>query len=210
MRNKKQGRFITIEGIDGAGKSTQARALATHLSQKGQRTKLSREPGGAPGAEDIRKLLVEGEPEKWSPETEILLFTAARRDHVEKLIRPTIGAGDTLICDRFADSTRVYQGAVRSSLRSMVDALHELMIGIEPDLTIIIDMDPEIALKRGLSRNSGEDRFEDFGLPFQKALRQGFLELAEEFPQRCHIVDGNADSQSVSASIAKVVDAFYG
>ncbi len=199
-----RGAFISIEGIDGAGKSTQSRALAEMLRARGHAPVMTREPGGAPGAEDIRRLLVEGEPEKWSPETEILLFTAARRDHVEKLITPTLEAGGLVISDRFADSTRVYQGAVRASLRGMVDALHSLMIGIEPDLTLIIDMDPELALKRGLSRQSGEDRFEDFGLEFQQALRAGFVELAREFPKRCRLIDGNRAAEEIAADLSAI------
>jgi dTMP kinase len=136
---------------------------------------LTREPGGAPGAEDIRRLLVEGDPARWSPETEILLFTAARRDHLERTIRPALAAGQDVITDRFADSTRVYQGATRGDLRGLVDTIHDAAIGVEPDLTLILDMDPAIALDRGLARSSGEDRFEEFGLPFQEKLRAGFL-----------------------------------
>ena len=134
------------------------------MREHGNSVVLTREPGGSPGAEEIRKLLVEGDPNRWSPETEILLFYAARRDHVERTILPALERGDIVISDRFADSTRVYQGAVRSDLRETVDAIHDLMIAFEPDRTFIIDMDPDAALARGLARKSGEDRFEDFGL----------------------------------------------
>ena len=198
--------FITFEGIDGSGKSTQARALADHLRSKGRDVILTREPGGSPGAEEIRALVLTGDPDRWSAETEILLFTAARRDHLEKTILPALGRGQTVISDRFADSTRVYQGATRGDLRTMVDNLHALMIGIEPDLTFIIDMDPATALHRGLARRSGEDRFEDMGLQFQQTLRAGFLKLAQTFPARCILIDGNRDPATVSADIAARAD----
>jgi len=199
-----QGRFITFEGIDGSGKSTQAKALAATLKAKGQDVTLTREPGGSPGAEEIRQLVLTGDPDRWSAETEILLFTAARRDHLEKTINPAIAAGKTVISDRFADSTRIYQGATRGDLQSMVDDLHTLMIGREPDLTFVIDMDPEIALARGLARNSGEDRFEDFGLSFQQTLRAGFLQLAQNNPDRCIVIDGNRAAEEVSSEIANL------
>jgi len=194
-------RFITFEGIDGSGKSTQARLLAETLGNAGQNVHLTREPGGAAGAEDIRKLLVEGDPDRWSAETEILLFTAARRDHLERTIEPNLKAGTTVISDRFADSTRVYQGATRGDLRATVDTLHSLMIGREPDLTFVIDMDPKTALTRGLARDSGEDRFEDMGLAFQEKLRTGFQNLCKEFPTRCQMIDGNRPSDVIAKDI---------
>ena len=190
-------KFLSFEGIDGCGKSTQAKLLAAHFSAELQDVVRTREPGGSVGAEAIRGLLLTGATDKWSPETELLLFTAARRDHFEKTIEPALLAGKMVICDRFADSTRVYQGATRGDLRSKVDQLHATMIGREPDLTLIIDVDPRVALTRGLARNSGEDRFEDFGLEFQEKLRAGFLKLAEEYPQRCHLVDGNRPAKDV-------------
>ncbi len=193
-----QAKFITFEGIDGSGKSTQARRLAARLGG----AVLTREPGGSPGAEEIRQLLLTGDPDRWSAETEILLFTAARRDHLEKTINPALAAGQTVISDRFADSTRVYQGATRGDLRDTVDRLHEVMIGREPDLTFIIDMDPAKALERGLARKSGEDRFEDFGLPFQETLRHGFLALAKSAPERCILIDGNRSEDEVASDIA--------
>ncbi len=196
-----RGRFITFEGIDGSGKSTQLRRLAESLTALGTKVVTTREPGGAPGAEEIRNLVLTGDPDRWSAETEILLFTASRRDHLEKTINPALDAGKTLISDRFADSTRVYQGATRGDLRPMVDQLHSLMIGAEPDLTFIIDMDPAVALERGLARNSGEDRFEDFGLGFQETLRAGFLKLAEDFADRCVVIDGNREAEAVAADI---------
>ena len=195
------GRFITFEGIDGSGKSTQSRRFAELLTARGDEIILTREPGGSTGAEEIRNLVLTGETDRWSAETEILLFTAARRDHMEKTISPALAAGKTVVCDRFADSTRVYQGATRGDLRGKVDQLHSAMIAREPDLTLIIDVDPEIALARGLARNSGEDRFEDFGLPFQQKLRAGFLALAEQYPQRCRIIDGNRSPDAIFTDV---------
>lgn len=194
------GLFISLEGIDGSGKSTQARLLADRLGAR-----LTREPGGSPGAEEIRALLVQGESGRWSAETEILLFTAARRDHLERTIRPALAAGEVVVTDRFADSTRVYQGASPDSrgadLRATVDLLHTAMIGVEPDLTFVIDMDPEAALARGLARRSGEDRFESRGAGFQTRLRAGFLALAAEFPARVQVIDGNRPADVIAAQI---------
>lgn len=200
------GRFITFEGIDGSGKSTQARLLAEHLRAAGQDVVLTREPGGSGGAEEIRRLLVEGDPDRWSAETEILLFTAARRDHLEKTILPALERGATVVSDRFADSTRVYQGAARGDLRQLVDRLHEQVIVAEPDVTFIIDMPPEAALQRGLARQSGEDRFEDMGLEFQIKLREGFLALADEAPHRCRLIDGNDEVDRVAQAVIAELD----
>lgn len=196
------GRFITFEGIDGSGKSTQSRRFDEKLRALGHDVILTREPGGSTGAEQIRELVLTGDPDRWSAETELLLFTAARRDHLEKTIEPALAAGRTIVCDRFADSTRVYQGATRGDLRAKVDALHALMIGREPDMTFIIDMDPTIALERGLARKSGEDRFEDFGLGFQETLRHGFLAIANTFADRCIVIDGNRTADQIALEIA--------
>lgn len=200
------GRFITFEGIDGSGKSTQLRLLASQLRGEGEEVVETREPGGAPGAESVRRLLVEGDPDRWSPETEILLFTAARRDHLERTIRPALGRGATVLCDRFADSTRVYQGVARADLRGMVDALHELAIALEPDITLILDLDPETAFDRGCARGGEENRFERLGAGFQARLRQGFLALAEEFPARCRVVSAEGTADEVAARIRRAVD----
>jgi len=199
-------RFITFEGIDGSGKSTQARLLSAFLKAKETDVVLTREPGGSPGAEEIRRLLVEGSPDRWSGETEILLFTAARRDHVEKTIRPALERGATVISDRFADSTRVYQGAARGDLRDMVDKLHDDVIAIEPDLTFVIDMEPGEALSRGLARKSGEDRFEDMGKAFQQKLRDGFHRLVTDNPDRCHLIDGHRDENAIALDIAMITE----
>jgi len=187
------GRFITFEGIDGSGKSTQTKLLATRLQDEGFDIILTREPGGSEGAEEIRDLVLQGATDRWSAETEILLFTAARRDHIERTILPALAQGKIVICDRFADSTRMYQGISRGNLRALVDQLHHLMIPYDPDITILIDMDPEIGLKRAKARATSEERFEDFGLDLQKRMRSGFLELAREFDTRIAVVDGNRD-----------------
>lgn len=193
--------FLSFEGIDGSGKSTQARLLAQKLRDDGLTVQLTREPGGSPGAEEIRKLLVEGGGERWSPETELLLFTAARRDHVERLIQPARARGDWVISDRFADSSRVYQGLVRAENRTLVEELHRLTIGIEPDRTLLIDIDPTDAVSRSQKRASPEDRFESLGLAFQQRLRAGFLALAQEFPDRIRVIDGRGSERQVAARI---------
>jgi len=199
------GRFLTFEGIDGSGKSTQARLLAETLRHGGHEVVLTREPGGSPGAEDIRDLVLNGPPDRWSAETEILLFTAARRDHLERTILPALAAGKVVVCDRFADSTRVYQGLSRGDLRDTVDKLHTLMIGHEPDLTILIDMDPDTGLGRALARKGHEERFEEFGPELQRRMRAGFLTLADEYPDRFRVVDGNRDVDSVAAKVQGIV-----
>ena len=195
------GRFITFEGIDGSGKSTQTKLLAARLQDEGYDIILTREPGGSKGAEEIRELVLQGATDRWSAETEILLFTAARRDHIERTILPALIQGKIVICDRFADSTRMYQGISRGDLRALVDQLHCLMIPYDPDITILIDMDPEIGLKRAKARATAEERFEDFGLDLQQRMRSGFLELAREFETRIAVVDGNRDILELAETI---------
>ncbi|WP_415920080.1 dTMP kinase [Tateyamaria sp. SN6-1] len=202
------GTFVSFEGIDGSGKSTQARLLADHLRGAGHDVILTREPGGSPGAEEIRSLVLQGDPDRWSAETELLLFTAARRDHMERLILPAIDAGKIVICDRFADSTRLYQGLSRGNLRAAVDALHTLMIGREPDLTVLIDMDPDTGLARAKGRQGTEERFEDFGTELQQKMRAGFLGLAQEFPDRFRTIDGARDIDTVAMDVRATVTAY--
>jgi dTMP kinase len=198
------GFFVSFEGIDGSGKSTQARRLAASLTERGIATLLTREPGGSPGAEEIRRLVLEGDPDRWSAETEILLFTAARRDHVEKTIRPALARGDVVITDRFADSTRIFQGVTRGDLTRTVDALHDLMIGMEPDLTLLIDIDPAEGLARATARKGAEMRFEDMGLAFQTRARRGFLDLAGRH-DRFRIIDGARGTDEVAADVLRTM-----
>ena len=199
------GKFISFEGIDGCGKSTQAKILSDELTTHGKKVLLTREPGGSKGAEEIRNLLLTGETDRWSAETEILLFTAARRDHLERTILPALEIGSTVICDRFSDSTRVYQGVTRGDLRDVVDQLDKTMIPRQPDITVLVDLDPKIGLARALRRSDNEARFEDFGLEMQIKLREGFLTLANEFPKRFIVVDGNRNEWEVARDIGKLL-----
>ena len=199
------GAFITFEGIDGSGKSTQLKRLAEALKAAGHDVVVTREPGGSEGAEEIRSLVLEGATDRWSAETEILLFTAARRDHMERTILPALEAGKIVLCDRFADSTRMYQGLSRGDLRALVDQLHDLMIGREPDLTVLIDMDPATGLARAKGRQTAEERFEDFGQELQNKMRAGFLDLSREFADRYRIIDGDQSMDDVATDVLKSV-----
>ena len=201
------GLFITFEGIDGSGKSTQTKLLKLALEARGYDVVMTREPGGSVGAEEIRALVLQGDTDRWSAETEILLFTAARRDHMERTVLPALEAGKIVICDRFADSTRMYQGLSRGDLRALVDQLHDLMIPKDPDITILIDMDPKVGLSRAKARDTVEERFEDFGLSFQEQMRHGFLELAKAEPNRIKVIDGQGTPETVSAAILAQIEA---
>ena len=204
---KKKGFFITFEGIDGSGKSTQIRKLAKFLEDNGFDIIITREPGGSVGGEEIRNLLLQGAVDRWSAETEILLFTAARRDHLERIILPALQGGKIVICDRFTDSTRMYQGMRGPKLRDLVDKLTKEVINCDPDLTIIIDIDPEISLERAKSRNTAEERFEDFGVDLQKKMRRGFLDLSREFSSRIEVVNGQQSVDELAKEITSVVRA---
>ena len=197
------GKFISFEGIDGCGKSTQAKILSEKLISCGHKILLTREPGGSDGAEEIRNLLLTGNTDRWSAETEILLFTAARRDHLERTILPALENGLAVLCDRFSDSTRVYQGVTRGDLRNLVDQLDSAMIPRQPDITVLIDLDPTISLARAIERSNNEARFEDFGVEMQIKLREGFLTLAHEFPNRFMVIDGNRSEAEVAENISK-------
>ncbi len=198
------GLFVSLEGIDGSGKSTQGRLLAETLRGAGHTVTLTREPGGSPGAEEIRRLVLEGHVDRWSPETEILLFTAARRDHLERTIRPALARGEIVITDRFADSTRIFQGITRGDLTDIVDRLHALMIGVEPDLTLLFDLDPALGLSRANARAGAELRFEDMGLAFQEKARVGFLALAARH-DRFRVIDADGDPETVAARVQAVL-----
>ena len=205
MRDK--GYFISFEGIDGSGKSTQIQRLADFLRSLSFDIVVTREPGGSVGGEEIRKLLLQGDVDRWSAETEILLFTAARRDHLERIVLPAMNNGQIVICDRFTDSTRMYQGMRGPKLKKLVDMLDKEVIAHDPDLTILIDIDPEIGLRRAKSRETVEERFEDFGLELQKKMRKGFLDLSKQFSSRISVIDGLQSEDKVSKEICSLVKA---
>ena len=204
---KDKGYLISFEGIDGSGKSTQIKKLARFLENLDFDVIITREPGGSVGGEEIRNLLLRGQVDRWSAETEILLFTAARRDHLERIILPAIDDGKIVLCDRFTDSTRMYQGMRGPNLRTLVDMLNAKVINHDPDLTIIIDIDPEISLKRAKSRKTSEERFEDFGVELQMKMRQGFIELAKEFSNRIELVNGQQSVDGLAQDICSLVKA---
>lgn len=195
-----RGLFVAIEGVDGAGKSTLRRGLAEALRRAGREVVETREPGGAPGAEEIRTLLVGGAPERWSPTAELLLFNAARRDHLDRTVEPALARGAIVITDRYVDSTRAYQAAGRGVAPALVDTLHALVIGREADLTLILDLDlAEAATRRDARAGAAQDeeRFERFGLPFQETLRAHFRALAEATPDRRRLLDARLGPQAV-------------
>jgi dTMP kinase len=202
-----RGRFITLEGGEGTGKSTQAKRLAEELKKRGHAVVLTREPGGSPGAEEIRKLLVEGRPDRWTPTSEVLLFLAARADHVARTIEPALAAGRWVVCDRFSDSTFVYQGIARELGVDKVKALQDCVFGpFEPDLTLVLDLDPGAGLTRVRGRGEGEERFEQFELAFHTRLREGFRAVALAEPDRCVLVDASGTPDDVAAVVWRVVD----
>lgn len=200
-------RFITLEGGEGTGKSTLAAGLEAALVQRGIGVERTREPGGTPGAEEIRRLLVEGSGDRWQPMSEALLLYAARHDHVERRIRPALAAGRWVICDRFFDSTTAYQGAAGGVDRATLDQLRVLALGdFAPDLTLVLDLDPELGLGRAGSRGGHEQRFEGKGLAFHQRLREGFLDVARAEPERCAVIDAGLPVASVLASALAVID----
>jgi dTMP kinase len=201
------GRFITLEGGEGAGKSTQTRRLAERLRARGKGIVVTREPGGSPGAETIRELLVTGQPDRWSPITEALLMYAARRDHIERTIAPALAAGDWVVSDRFADSTRAYQGAGGGAPASFIQALERYVLGeTRPDLTLILDLPPQVGFERAAERTHAETRFEAKGLEFHSRLREGFLAIARVEADRCAVIDAAQDLDAVEAAIWAAVE----
>ena len=199
-----QGLFISFEGIDGCGKSTQIDLLAKHFIKLEKPIVKTEEPGGTAGSNEIRKILLRENNFHWSVETEALLFMAARNDHVEKVIKPAMKDNKIVICDRFMDSTLVYQGMRSPKAKQLSQTLFEL-IAINPDITFLIDMEPEIALNRALSRSTGEDRFENYGIDFQRELRKNFLEIASKHSDRINIINGNQSPEDVAAQINECI-----
>jgi len=205
------GRFITFEGGEGAGKSTQLKLLAESLRQSGLDVVLTREPGGSTGAEDIRRLLVEGEPGRWDAMTETLLHFAARRDHLVRTVWPALSDGKWVLCDRFADSTTAYQGSGHGLPAHAIEQIYALTVGaFRPDLTIILDQPVEEGLRRAAGRGGAEDRYERMGLEFHRRLRQGFLDIAAAHPDRCAVISAEGSVEAVQGWIRNEVTARLG
>jgi dTMP kinase len=198
--------FITFEGGEGAGKSTQVARVARRLAEQGRDVLATREPGGSTGAEKIRELLVAGHVDRWSPVTETLLMYAARRDHIERVIQPALRRGAVVICDRFLDSTRAYQGAGGGASAGFIETLeNHTLDGAWPDLTIVFDLPVATGLARAAARAGSEARFESKARDFHERLRAGFLEIARREPARCVVVDASADADSVTAAVLAIV-----
>ena len=196
------GRLITLEGGEGAGKSTQLTRLAARLRAEGKDVVTTREPGGTPGAEAVRALFVEGDTDRWSAAAEACLVNAARADHVERLIRPALAAGKWVVCDRFVDSTLAYQGAGKGLADSALRNLHHIATAdLWPDLTLILDISVEAGLARAAARRGGEGRFEGHELAFHLRVAHGFREIAAAEPHRCKLIDGGATQDAVAAAI---------
>lgn len=204
--NQPRGKFITFEGGEGAGKTTQIVRLAERLEACGVATVRTREPGGAPGADSIRSLLVSGATDKWDPVSEVLLLYAARREHLNHTIRPALDRGAWVLCDRFADSTMAYQGYGHGVARDFIRTVHETVVGdAGPDLTMILDIPVDVGIARATARNtdtrSGEDRFERMDTGFHERLRAGFLAIAAESPQRVAVIDADASPEAVTEAV---------
>ena len=202
------GLFITFEGVEGSGKSTQIQRLADRIKSKDANLNLlvTREPGGTDSAESIRQLLVTGRADKWRAATEAMLMSASRHEHVEHVIRPAIASGAIVVCDRFYDSTRVYQGIVGGVPEPDIEALNRLACGnLVPDLTILLDMDVDEGLRRADGRETAETRFESKGVEFHRKVRSGFLELAARHSGRFVVIDAGREIDLVTSDIEATV-----
>lgn len=200
------GKFITLEGGEGAGKTTQAIYIKEFLQSQGKRVLLTREPGGSPGAELIRGLLVDRAAYSWDALTEYLLFTAARRDHILKTIKPALEDGTWVVCDRFYDSSIVYQGYAKQVLPGIISTIYNIISeGITPHLTLILDIAPEVGLMRAHKRSTLEDRFEQMSLEFHQEIRKGFLEIAKSSVERCIVVNAEMEESQIGDTIVKVI-----
>lgn len=200
--------FITLEGGEGAGKSTQAKLLGEALQRRGHRIMLTREPGGSPGAEKIRQLLLEGEAGRWDAKAEALLLFAARRTHLRETIMPALARGEVVICDRFTDSTMAYQGIAGGLGRQVVEQMEALALDAGcpgPGLTLILDIPVALGLGRAKSRSGKADRFESLGEAFHQSLRDAYLEIALRDPGRCAVIDATPDPAAVASAITAVV-----
>ncbi|HVT54689.1 MAG TPA: dTMP kinase [Xanthobacteraceae bacterium] len=196
------GRFITFEGGEGSGKSTQVKRLAERLRLHGYDVVETREPGGSPGAEAIRHLLLAGVAKPLGTEAEAMLFAAARDDHMTSTIRPALQRGAWVICDRFIDSTRVYQGALGNVDPRLIRSLERLVVGPDvPDLTLMLDLDPNVGLTRVNSRGEATNRFEDENFEFHKQLRAAYRDVAEQEPERCVLIDADANQDVVAVRV---------
>lgn len=203
-----RGRFISFEGGEGAGKSTQVQRLAARLTGGGREVVTTREPGGSTGAESIRDIVLRGEADRWSPTTETLLMYAARRDHIERVIRPALARGAWVICDRFADSTRAYQGAAGGVDPKFITALEAFILeDTRPDLTLVFDLPAEVGLERAHARAGAEMRFESKGMAFHERLRDGFRAIAASEPERCALIDATGSIEQVEAAVWAAVEA---
>jgi len=201
-----KGSFITFEGGEGSGKSTQIKLLAEALAKAKLPHIVTREPGGIENAERIRELLVSGKADRWLPETETLLFYAARLEHVHRHIVPALEEGKHVICDRFADSTMIYQGIGKDLSENFVQMLHRLTLGnFAPDLTIILDINPAEGLKRANAQKHDEKRFEGLGLEFHRRIRAGFQSLAAREPKRCIIINAEQEQSAVHKDIKNLL-----
>lgn len=204
-------RLIALEGVDGGGKGVQSRRLAAAFEAAGEPIVLTREPGGSPAAERIRGLLVEGEPDQWDSMTELMLVYAARRAHLRDTIWPALEAGRWVVSDRFADSSRAFQGIAGGLGLELVDRVHEIVVGaFEPALVLILDLDERIALERAERRGDDENRFERKGPSYQAEVRAAFLEIARRDPERYRVVDGNRDRDAISREIVALTNARFG
>ena len=197
-----RGCFITFEGGEGGGKSTQVKNLAARLRAAGEDVLETREPGGSPGAEEIRGLLVNGAPERWDAMSELLLHFAARRAHLRETVVPALADGRWVLCDRFADSTMAYQGYGHGLGREPVLALYDLVVGgRRPDVTIILDLPVDEGLTRAAARSGGGDRYERMDRAFHERLRDGFLDIAEREPERCVLIDATRSIDAVASAV---------
>lgn len=206
MTTDSKGLFITFEGGEGAGKTTQIQFVKDLCLSMGHEVLLTREPGGCKSAEEIRSLLIHGDTDRWDPLTELLLHFASRREHFVKVIEPAMQRGVIVLCDRFADSTMAYQGYAMGLGRERVLELYRFVLGkFEPNASLIFDLDPVLGLKRAQIRGEGGDRYERMGIVFHQKIREAFLDIAQRNKNRCHVIDANQSIEDVRGQVEKVL-----